>query len=94
MNPSICLPKIDRTITKEFILSVFNRFNFGQIKRIDLIHINNHKRAFIHFKKWNKDDRSERVRKILETGDDFKIMYMEPWFWKCFVQPTLVSTIQ
>jgi predicted phosphatase len=88
MNPSICIPKIDRTVTREFILSVFNRFSFGEIKRIDVINKNNDKRAFIHFKKWNTDDRSVRVRKILEAGDDFKIMYMEPWFWKCTVLHT------
>ena len=85
MNPSICIPKIDSTVTKGFILSVFNRYNFGEIKRIDVINRNNDKRAFIHFKNWNKDDRSVRVRKFLELGDDFKIMYMEPWFWKCTV---------
>jgi len=85
MNPSICIPKIDRTVTSGFIRNIFNKFNFGEIKKIDVIQLNKGKRAFIHFKYWNTDPRSTRVRKFLEAGDDFKIIHRDPWFWKCTV---------
>ena len=40
-------------------------------------------RVFIHFKCWNDSVNSLKVRELLSLGQDFKIMYVEPWFWKC-----------
>ena len=82
-NPSICIPKVDHNITKKFIYTVFNRYNFGEIKKIDMIKINKGYRVFIHFKYWNDSVNSLKVRELLSLGQDFKIMYVEPWFWKC-----------
>ena len=36
-NPSICIPKVDRNITKRFIRDVFDRHLLGKIKKIDMI---------------------------------------------------------
>ena len=83
MNPSICIPKVDRPVTKAFIKNEFSKF--GEIKKIDILHLAIYKRVFIHFRSWNTDDRSVRVREFLEDGLDFKIIYDEPWYWKCTV---------
>ena len=29
------------------------------------------------------NQRTAKVREILNSGLDFKIMYVEPWYWKC-----------
>jgi hypothetical protein len=82
-NPSICIPKVDRNITKKFIYDIFNRHLFGKIKQIDMIPNKKHYRVFIHFDYWYNNEKSLKVKKILADGLDFKIMYVEPWFWKC-----------
>jgi len=79
----ICIPKLDTKYDRNFIYNTFNHFKFGNIKKIDLIKLNNFNRAFIHYTKWNNDDRSIWVKNILDNGEDFKIIYDSPWFWKC-----------
>ena len=82
-NPSICIPKVDRNINKKFIYDIFNRHLLGKIKQIDMIPNKKHYRVFIHFHYWYTNEKSLKVKQILADGLDFKIMYVEPWFWKC-----------
>ena len=82
-NPSICIPKVDRNITKKFIYDVFNRHLLGKIKKIDMIPNKKYFRVFIHFDYWYNTEKSLKVKEILANNLDFKIMYVEPWFWKC-----------
>ena len=82
-NPSICIPKVDQNINKKFIHTVLNRYNFGEIKKIDIIKMSKGSKVFIHFKYWYNTDKSLKVREILSSGLDFKIIYVEPWYWKC-----------
>ncbi len=82
-NPSICIPKVDQNITKNFIYGVLNRHKFGEIRKIDMVKMNKGFKVFIHFKYWFNNEKSLKVREILSSGLDFKIMYVEPWFWKC-----------
>ena len=82
-NPSICIPKVDRNITKRFISDVFDRHLLGKIKKIDMIPNKKYFRVFIHFDYWYNTSKSLKVKVILAKNLDFKIMYVEPWFWKC-----------
>lgn len=79
----ICVPKIDNCYSKNFIYQTFNSFNFGRIKKIDVIHLDKYQRAFIHYITWNNDERSKWVKNILDEGQDFKIIHDSPWYWKC-----------
>jgi len=83
MTISICIPKLNRNIKKSLITDIFNFHNFGTIKNVELILLGKNKRAFIHYSSWNNNEKSLRVKEILEKGEDFKIMYDTPWFWKC-----------
>tara|TARA_B100000035_G_scaffold61950_2_gene50086 strand:- start:7053 stop:7316 length:264 start_codon:yes stop_codon:yes gene_type:complete len=83
MEISICIPKMNRNTKKSQIKQIFNYHNFGTIKNIDLILLGKNKRAFIHYSSWNNNEKSIKVKNILEKGKDFKIMYNMPWFWKC-----------
>ena len=62
---------------------IFNLHDFGTIENIDFILLGKNKRAFIHYSSWNNNEKSIKVKNILENDDDFKIMYNMPWFWKC-----------
>ena len=39
------------------------------------------KKVFIHFKYWNED--KQHIRAMLNEGKVIKIVYDNPWFWKC-----------
>jgi hypothetical protein len=82
-NPSICIPKVDRNINKKFIYDIFNKYNFGKIRRIDMLKMNKGWKVFIHFDYWYNNEKSLKAKEILNSGEDFKIMYVEPWYWKC-----------
>ena len=80
---TLCLPKIDSNTTKKQISNIFNQYNFGFIKKIDLITISQSKRAFIHYEKWNNNEKNKKIKSYLDDGLDIKIIYEFPWFWKC-----------
>ena len=82
--PSICIPRIfDNSITKKEIYTVFNKYNWGPIARVDLVHKNNNTRAFIHFKYWFENQRNSDIKEKLLSGESINIIYAKPWFWKC-----------
>ena len=83
MTLSICIPIVNKNIKKSYIIDVFNSYNFGIIKKVDLIMLGKNKRAFIHYSHWNNSEKSLYIKQLLENGKDFKIMYDMPLFWKC-----------
>lgn len=83
MTITICIPKMNRNTNKSFIREIFNSHAFGRIENIDLILLGKNKRAFIHYSSWNNNEKSINVKNILDRGEDFKVMYNMPWFWKC-----------
>ena len=42
-------------------------------------------KVFIHFKMWNniKNPMAKATRDKLLAGEEIKIVYNAPWFWKC-----------
>tara|TARA_B100001175_G_C19066912_1_gene429388 strand:- start:287 stop:526 length:240 start_codon:yes stop_codon:yes gene_type:complete len=74
---------MNRNTKKSSIRQIFNLHNFGTIENIDLILLGKNKRAFIHYSSWNNNEKSIKVKNILENNEDVKIMYNMPWFWKC-----------
>ena len=84
-NPSICIPKINVNTPKHFIKNIFEKHNLGKIKKIHIVSTNKFNKAFIHFEYWYDNVKSLKVREYLNNQLDFKIMYNEPWYWKCFV---------
>ena len=83
MSITICIPKMNRNTNKSSIKEIFNLHNIGTIENIDLILLGKNKRAFIHYSSWNNNEKSIKVKNVLENNEDFKIMYNMPWFWKC-----------
>ena len=86
-EPSICIPRVFKDVKEETVRIVFNKLNFGFIRKIEIINkLNqkgeNFKCVFIHFNNWNVNETVNEIREKLLSGRDVKIMYNEPWFWK------------
>jgi hypothetical protein len=83
---SICIPRVFNNIGWRRIKSIFIDLRWGFIDRVDVIPCRGqHKRAYVHFApgKWNIRNRDAReALTALQNGDEVKILYDEPWFWK------------
>ena len=96
---SICIPRTFPTIrgeqTKRAVFRTFRELGIGFIDRIDTVHKTdkNGERfctVYIHLKNWNMQNQLARdTRQKLLDGEEIKVVYDEPWFWKC-----VASTIE
>lgn len=88
-EPSICIPRVFKSITRKEIFGIIERLDLGAVDRIDMVAKTNERgecynKVFIHFKLWNKRNPSaQATREKLLKGEEVKIVYNEPWFWKC-----------
>ena len=88
-EPSICIPRVFKSTTKKDIYGVVERLDLGPVERIDMVAKTNargecYNKVFIHFKMWNKKSEvAQNTRAQLLRGEEVKIVYSEPWFWKC-----------
>ena len=86
-EPSICIPRTFENITWKQVKETFEQlFGEGCVERVDVVkreHDNGDKfnRIFVHFKRW--DEAHSTIRNRLLAGEEIKIVYDEPWFWKC-----------
>tara|TARA_B100001769_G_C22014593_1_gene545257 strand:- start:142 stop:705 length:564 start_codon:yes stop_codon:yes gene_type:complete len=72
-------------ITDERVYEVIAQLELGELERIDMVERETregvlYQRVFIHFKKWNPS--ADNVRERLVNGEEIKIVYDDPWFWK------------
>ena len=88
-EPSICIPRVFKSTTRKDIYNVIERLDLGAVDRIDMVAKTNvrgecYNKVFIHFKVWNRKNQTARdTRDKLLKGEEVKIVYNEPWFWKC-----------
>lgn len=86
-TPSLCIPRVFSNIGEARIRRIFDELNIGEIGRVDIISKTTEKgekfnRVFVHFKRWGTDGNAEQARQRLLNGQDIKIIYDDPWFWK------------
>jgi hypothetical protein len=92
-HPSICIPRtfvsIRGTPTKTAVFNTLRDLKIGFIERIDVVQKTDAARGeryctiYIHLK-WNVRSQLGRdTRKKLLDGNEVKIVYDDPWFWKC-----------
>jgi len=88
-EPSLCIPRTFSNITWQKVKEVFEQlFGKGSIERVDVVKKTNENgdsfnRVFVHFKKWPSDQANQEIRQRILDGEEIKIVYDEPWFWKC-----------
>ena len=85
MNPSICIPSMYKSISQSKIKQVFNNLKLGPINYIDIHWGPDFKRVCIYFKYWNSSSFAKEIRNKLLAGGEIKVIYDNPWFWKCHI---------
>lgn len=83
---SICIPFVINSITKEYILDIFQRFNIGKIKDVVLTYNNKNRNKFalIHYHCIFNNTTALEVLKLIDDGQYFKLIYDFPHYWKCY----------
>jgi hypothetical protein len=95
---SLCIPRVSNTVTESQVYDIFHQLCLGFIHKIDVrtstanahtqsnLHKNpkgeTFKCIFIHFNKWFDNENASYVLKRLQNGQEIKIIYDDPWFWK------------
>jgi len=87
--PSICIPRTFANITWRDVRDKFEGIvGRGCVERVDIINKTNrqgqpYRCVFIHLKEWPVTELALQVRERLLDGEDIKLIYDDPWFWKC-----------
>ena len=85
--PALCIPRVFTNIKENRILDIFEEVGLGEIDKIVIAPNRGGKGAqtnhvFVYFKSWKKTETATEARRLLLSGDEIKIIYDEPWFWK------------
>lgn len=84
---SLCIPRIESSISKDYILSILNKLNVGYINKIyenPLRNDTTKKRIIIQIK-WYNNMRSIMIQEELKKNKNIKLVYNMPWYWKIFI---------
>jgi hypothetical protein len=85
MQKSLCIPRIDINIKKDYIYNKIVQFNFGiikSIKEVPLYNQPNYKRIILHIEWDTTNERTKEVEEILEKIGSVKLVYDMPFYWK------------
>lgn len=86
-EPSICIPRTLNNITWRTVKDTFEQIlGKGTVERVDLINDRNGEpfcKVFVHLRYWPADGEAVNIRDRLVDGEVVKIVYDNPWFWKC-----------
>ena len=82
-NYTLCIPRVCKTIKKTQIIDVLNKYQFGKIKKIDIIENKGKNTNIVHiyYSYWYKNDYVDGVIEKLTTRLNIKIFYDDPLFW-------------
>ena len=90
MNQSLCIPRIESSVSKDYIYKTLCNLQVGSILNITEIPLKNdptHKRAIIKIN-WNRTQTSLDMQKTIKDRGSVKLVYDMPWYWK--IVPTQV----
>lgn len=88
-EPSICIPRTLANVTWFQVKETFEQImGKGTVERVDIVSKNSGDnqpfcRIFVHFRYWPNTPEMISLRERLIAGETIKIVYDNPWFWKC-----------
>ena len=87
MTP-LCIPRVDTTVTIEYIKEKLNSLNIGHVREIREIPLRNdpkHKRILMRFYWKERNKKSFELQKQMEELGSLKVVHNMPWYWKLVV---------
>jgi len=87
-EPSVCIPRISPRVSAGRIRKTFEAvLGPHTVDRIDIVPwrgaTSGPRRAFVHMTAWPDAPIPQGIRARLLSGKEVKIMYDDPWFWRC-----------
>ena len=82
-NPSLCIPRLFQSITRQRVAKVISEMQLGEIDYIDLHLGRDYQKAFVDFKMWYTTPFATAIKQRFLDDEELKIIYDDPWFWKC-----------
>jgi hypothetical protein len=92
---SIYIPRVYNTISKEFIINIFEVLKYGKVKQIDFVDKMDSKgvfyhAAYIHFEYWYENITCKNFQgRVKNPEKEARIVYKEPWYWICLENTSL-----
>jgi hypothetical protein len=79
---SLFIPRVFPNISSDRIAGVFEKQEFGKVKRVDLVNQGGYNRAYVHFDEWCDSPmvRSFQER-VLNKKDRVVVVYDDPYYW-------------
>lgn len=88
-EPSICIPRTLYNVNWRQVKDAFEQvIGRGTVERVDIVPSKNNEaqpfcRIFVHFRYWPNTPDIMAIRQRLIDGEMIKVVYDNPWFWKC-----------
>ena len=88
-EPSICIPRTLNNVTWRDVKDTFEQLcGRGTVERVDIVRKRDDPspfcRIFVHMRYWAVDQPDvAAIRQRLLDGETVKVVYDNPWFWKC-----------
>jgi adenylosuccinate synthase len=81
-NMSLFIPAVFKNITKERVISAFEKVKLGKVSHVNFID-KNEKFNSVHicFSYWNNTDASRIFQQKAKTSEGAKLVYDDPWHW-------------
>lgn len=80
---SICIPRIEKHVTKKYLTLSFDRV--GKVFKVDIVYSNNgDKKAFVHLNYCYQNQLGSQFSQMINNGEEVKFVHSKRgWFWKC-----------
>ena len=85
---SMCIPRVESSMTMDYIKNKINSLNIGYIRHIREIPLKSdptHKRILMRFDWKQNNDKSIVLQQQLEEFGSLKVVYNMPWYWKLVI---------
>jgi len=85
MISSICIPRIELSVSKEYVQKILSEMRIGSIKQIIEIPLRNEptfKRIIIKLEWNNYMQSSVNIQKQLADRGSIRLVHNMPWYWK------------
>jgi len=85
MSYALCIPRLENTVKRSYILNIFTKLNIGyiySIHEIPLRNDSNYKRIIIKVI-WNTSTpNSTTILQHLQNNETVNVVHDMPWYWK------------